>query len=188
MKNKRACITMSACVTIDGRISSFHYEVPNQIKNGGWTSELDKSIFNELVIENDIIMAGRTTANLMPNMGKPFALITSRYSSLNPIPESFKQKGMINVVPPEKESILKFVEANKKSKILLCGGAQTYSLLLGLDLVDYITLTIEPVVLAQGLGLAADSGLKLEKFNKFSLVKSQAFEGGTILLNYKREF
>jgi dihydrofolate reductase len=181
--NDRAWVKMVACMSLDGRISTAEDSSPNQVSKGGWTSAEDKEFFNSDLADAGMLIVGSRTANLMPNLGKPVAVV-SRDPGIRT-----KQKGQVGVLLPKPGEILNFLENNHKTKMMLCGGAATYGLFLQHDLVDQIVMTIEPVILQVGPPLAVNGLFNTQaRMNRFELLRVNTLgSSGAVRAVYMRK-
>lgn len=180
----RAHVRMIACVSLDGRVSVANDVPPNQEKRGGWTSAEDKEHFNKAVGWADLLIAGRVTAELLPNLEKPIAIISNKGQCKT------KQAGPVGFYKATRDDLedLLMFEHKEGANALLCGGAQTYALFLQHGLVDSISLTVEPVILNTGPALAFNGLFNtLALPTRFKLVDLTRINGsGSIILDYRK--
>ena len=185
---ERARISLMVCMSLDGRISTAENVSPNQEKYGGWTSAEDKLEFIAQVKGCDFLISGRKTAELLPDMKKRIAIISTAHAAV-----LTKQSGPIRVIRPDADFLNEMLETSNSygwgKKALLCGGARTYTLFLQLGLVDEIWLTLEPIVLKSGPSFGLNELFKSDiwptKFRMLNMGKLNT--RGTLLLHYVKE-
>lgn len=172
----RALVRLSACLSLDFRVSTDETKAPNQERHGGWTSAEDKVEFRRLVGGADILLMGRQTYRLMPRLGKPMAVVSALSM---PLP------GMTWVLRPRSAEVQEWLESLPGSVVLLCGGPMTYALMLGADLVDELYLTVEPVMLGVGPLFGEPASGFLQKYELVSHMEVN--NNGTLQLQYRRK-
>lgn len=177
----RALVRMIVCMSLDGRVADGGGSA-NQLACGGWTSPEDKARFREDVGKADMLLIGRKTAQSMPNLKIPVVVVSR---SLDIIPQA---SGLVDVLRPDKDVIIKFLERHDGATVLLCGGVMTYDLMLRAGLVDEIVMTIEPVVLLSGPTLAACNGaVRGVPLHEFKLIGYGLLnQNGTLRAEYRR--
>jgi dihydrofolate reductase len=78
---------------------------------------------------------------------------------------------------------MKFITEHNYKKVCLLGGTQIYSYFLERNLIDEISLTIEPLVFGEGLPLFSCA---IEP-HRFALVSTKKLNNkGSLVLHYKR--
>ncbi len=175
---KRATVRMLACISLDGKIAVAPDAPPNQEKYGGWTSAEDKRLFKEQVNMCHAVVMGRRTWQITPALWKPTWVVTA---SKTVVPNA---RGLL---APTRACLENWL-AGTNGRVLLCGGAKTYSLFLQHDLVDEMVLTLEPVVLNTGPSLV-DAGLfnTEARTNKFKMLScTQLAHGGGLCMSFLR--
>ncbi|VVB98838.1 Uncharacterised protein [uncultured archaeon] len=160
-----------AVSTIDGRIAKGSAHMTD------WSSKEDKVFLHKKLDEGDAVVVGNNT----------YKTARGPLSRRNCIVFTRKVRGMkresdyLVYLNPEKTSLEKFVSSMGYRKIVVLGGAKTYSYFLENGLVDEIFLTIEPVVFGSGISMF-ESGFKPRRF---SLVSSRRLNrAGAVLLHY----
>ena len=81
------------------------------------------------------------------------------------------------------KSPLELVDELKKrnfSEVAICGGAEIYSMFMEADVVDYLYLTIEPIIFGNGIRL-----FTTDMSHRLILENVSSTESGTIFLEYK---
>jgi dihydrofolate reductase len=164
-------ITMVMVMTLDGKIAHNEHQFVD------WSSKEDKRIFFKVTREKGVIIVGHNTFETFsaPLPGRLHIVITSKAGELTNIP------GQVEYTGASPEEIVADLEARGYTEAALTGGAQVNALFLKADLIDEISLTIEPLIFGSGLDLFRGSEfnrrvrlLSVEKLN----------EGGTLLLRY----
>src|SRR6266850_4694167 len=175
---RKPIVHMITCMSLDGYIAR-NGEAPNQEKYGGWTSAEDKQQFWEEVHKADFIMAGRNTLNEMPRLNKPIILLT-RQINVKLTSRAVEDVGW--ELNPYVSTVRSYLDRLDGKKILLCGGATTFDFMLRWNLVDILTLVIEPILLKSGIRMTNSplfNGGQEE--NKFVLLSSRVLNPrGTI--------
>jgi dihydrofolate reductase len=174
---RRATVRMVACVSLDGKIATTADAPPNQEKYGGWTSAEDKKLFKEQVSLCHAVVMGHKTWQISPHMAKPTWVVSANKTVI---------PNVNGILAPTRQCLENWL-ASMDGRVLLCGGAKTYSLFLQHDLVDEMVLTLEPVVLNTGPSLA-DSGLfnTEAKRNKFKRMYCRDLDGGAVSISFLR--
>jgi dihydrofolate reductase len=142
---KRAHVRLVACLSVDGRISVSDDKPPNQRAKGGWTSPEDKELFRDELKEADIVLMGRRTYEISPAMGKPTVVLTKGSVLTHP-----KVKPVMKLLTGKKSEMEDFLAGFHNARVLLCGGAQAYTSMLQMGLVDSMSIVVEPIILGSG--------------------------------------
>lgn len=137
-----------------------------------WTSKEDKHRFVELTKHARVVIMGANTYRTFPKPLKDrLNVVYSR--SLQPT------EG-VEVTSDEPSVLIDSLVKRGYTEIAICGGAEIYTMFMKSGLVNYLYLTIEPVIFGSGVSL----------FNKpvdvkLILESSTTTESGTIFNNYK---
>lgn len=154
-------VTLIAALTVDGFIARHATD-----RSFDWTSPEDKRQYvSELKQADAIIMGAKTfdTFSRYPQ-GSDWYIYTRKPEAFtNPKPEIITAQA----VSTEPTALIEQLRAQGKTKVLVCGGAQVYSLFMKAGVIDRLLLTVESVVFGQGISLfssAHEQTLKLESF------------------------
>lgn len=162
-----------AAVSIDG------YIAPIGHPGSSWTSAEDKQFLHEILDSADVIIVGHTTYEIArgPLSKRNCIVLTSKV-------DSTEQKGKFCLyLNPERADLGETVKHLGYKRVIILGGAQTYTYCLEQGLLDEIYLTIEPIIFGSGLPLF-ESGKKFVKH--FGLSRVKTLNSDTILLHYKK--
>lgn len=167
-------ITLVAAVSIDGKIARDAKHFPD------WTSPEDKKHLHDIEDRSDVMIVGRTTFETARKpLSKRNCIVFTRS-----VEKAEKKNSLCTFLNPGAVDMIAFCEEHGYTKICLLGGAQTYNYFLERDLIDEIYLTIEPVILGEGLNLFSQAQ---EPAKQFTLVSTEKLNStGTILLHYKK--
>ena len=180
-------VRISVCVSLDGRVALSDDAPPNQEKFGGWTSPDDKKIFKDNVEWADFLIVGSKTLMQSPiiaRLGKPIVVVSNGSPPIIPTDRSFLRY----VVKPNKTSLVTLLDMFAGKKLLLCGGIMTYGTFLQFDLVDEISMVVEPVILNSGPSFASNlisSGTGKYLFELLEVHRTN--NGQTVHMRYKRK-
>ncbi|MCA9382261.1 dihydrofolate reductase [Candidatus Dojkabacteria bacterium] len=155
-------VTIFNAISADGYISD---------RNGytKWASDNDYKFFLQLVKKSRVILMGRKTYELNKSLF-PFncdlnIVITSDKELIQ---NSYKKALFTNEAP---DLIIKNLEGQNYSDLLVIGGGLTNSLFLNSGLVDEIILDVHPILLGKGTNFATElsSNIPLELINTTKL-------------------
>nr|AIA13313.1 Dihydrofolate reductase [uncultured bacterium] len=158
-----------AAVTADGLIGESSSQSSLE-----WTSAEDKKLFVTLTKEAGVMIMGSSTfATIGRGLpGRKTFVYTSR-------PDEFADIEGVEPTSLEPAALLARLEAEGFTSAAICGGKSIYTMFLASGLVDELYLTVEPVILGDGVRLA-DSlpavGL--------TLLESRNLNQDTVLLHY----
>lgn len=173
-------VTVAIASSVDGKLT--RGDDPD-IRS--WTSPEDAAHFARLKADHNLIVMGRKTYTAMRAKLKPhprtLRLVLTRH------PEKFAAetvKGQLEFSSDTPLKLVRSLEEQGYTEMLLIGGGQVNSAFLAAGLVHEIYLTVEPWLF--GTGIDATSGLPLSVTLKLiSMRKLNA--RGTLLLHYKLE-
>lgn len=135
-------------------------------KNGdddlSWGKKVDKQWFSKVTKAIGVMVMGRKTAELI---GKPLP-------------------GRLNIVMSRKigkspREILAELKKKGFERVAICGGASIYTLWFKEKLVDEVWVSLQPVVLGQGIKAVEDVEVKLE------FLEQAAIGEGVVVVKYK---
>lgn len=138
--------------------------------------------YNELMLEIDAIVMGRTTFETVCSFGgewpyqKPVFVLSN---TLKEIPESYKDK--VEVLAGQPREILKKIYSKGFYKLYIDGG-RTVQNFLKEDLIDDLRITTMPILLGGGFSLFGE----LSQPMVFNHVKSELFLGQVVQDHYAR--
>lgn len=127
-----------------------------------WGAKADKRWFAKVTREIGVVVMGRKTAELI---GKPLP-------------------GRLNIVMSRKigkspREILAELKKKGFERVVICGGASIYTLWFKEKLVDEVWVSLQPVVLGQGIKAVEDVGVKLE------FLEQEAIGEGVVVMKYR---
>ena len=157
--------------SVDGFISKSKTELPD------WTSKEDREFFQKSLKGHDAFVMGRNTyiaTDKLPRRDNTFVL-TNRTKQT-------KKQDKITFINPESTDLKTLLSKFKRVAVL--GGGQTYQYMLNNKMIDEIFLTVEPIVLGEGVRMFADK----TKMVKLKLISAEKLNTkGTMLLHYRVE-
>ncbi|HUD03879.1 MAG TPA: dihydrofolate reductase family protein [Candidatus Paceibacterota bacterium] len=157
-----------AALTADGYIAQ------NEKHAAFWTSKDDKKRFVELTKQAGVVVMGSITFSTLP---KP---LKERINIVYSRSKTFEGAETTQKPPAE---LIKELESRGLKEVAICGGAKIYSMFMKANVVDYLYLTIEPVMFGNGIRLFDQDMLhRLKLENVFHT------ENGTVMLEYKVEY
>lgn len=148
-----------------------------------WTSKEDSKIFLSMIEKYNLIVMGSKTYEAARNIIKlkkdKMRIVLSRH------PRKYRDnqvKGQLEFSSESPKQLVRQLEKQGYTKMLLVGGTETNTLFLKNSLVDELHLTIEPLIFGEGKNLVLeeklDLSLKLLDFKKLN-------KKGTLHLRYK---
>ena len=162
-------ITIYMAVSVDGFIAGPDNETP-------W-SDAEWDNYNQYLGQNDVLVVGRTTHELMRDydeyerLGNPQVIVVS--SSLE------CEEGVEVVKTPEQA--IELASSKGFTSMLVGGGTQLNSTFLEQGLAQKLHLDIEPVALKSGISLFNQA----DGFHKFKLIQQEALSSGCISVDYE---
>jgi len=164
-----------AAVSINGMIAKDDSEFTN------WTSKEDKTNFKRLTEKAGVVIFGNNTFKTFGNSPLPNRLnviLTKQKDLVN----TFNEKNHIWYTDKEPADIIKILEEEGKYETcFICGGAQIYSLFIKEDQIDEIMLTVEPIIIGNGINLFEN----YEKNKKLTFLKKIDLNKNSFVLHYK---
>lgn len=164
-------VILVAAVTIDGKLAR------NPAHFVDWSSREDKRLFFSLSKQAGVIIIGNNTFKTLPAPlpGRLHVVLTHDLTHKKNIP------GEVEFTNQSPQNILASLEARGYTEAVLGGGSQINSLFLHNDLIDEISLTIEPLIF--GLGIDLFSGIEFKR--RAELLEFERLnEVGSIRLRY----
>ena len=180
-----------AALTTDGFIAK------DENHSAFWTSKDDKKRFVELTKRAGVVVMGSRTFSTLPRpLKERLNIVYSRtktaqsFSSTSstsktdmattPVDESH---GTVEITQAEPRELIQSLEARGFKEVAICGGSQIYNSFIKAGVVDYLYLTVEPLLFGAGIKLFT------EPMNvHLHLEKAKATPGGTVLLDYKVDY
>jgi dihydrofolate reductase len=171
-------VSVAVVMSVDGKLTRHHE--PNI---HDWVSDEDQKSFRPLLASHQVVIMGRNTyeairPQLQLNLPIKRIVLTSN-------PQQFSDQTVAERLAFSNESstdVVKRLGDEKVEKVLIVGGPQIISELLGNQLIDYFFVTIEPRLFGQGTPLLdtlpIDTELRLMKCEQLN-------KQGTLLLQYK---
>lgn len=156
---------------IDGIIATGKAKLPE------WASREDQEFFKKSLRGFDAFVMGRNTyiaTEGLPRRENTFVLTDQIKST--------KKQVKVTFVNPQSTDLKTLLSKFKRVAVL--GGGQTYQYMLDNKMIDEIFLTVEPIILGEGVRMFADKTIAV-KLKLLSAKKLNA--GGTMLLHYRVE-
>lgn len=177
IRNKKMNITLIMVATVNGKIT--HGFDPDVTQ---WTSKEDQELFATIKKQHRLIVMGSHTYE--KNLQRIHATEGILRVILTKNPSAFSK----NTIPGQLEfsdetptQLVGRLEKKGFTSMLLAGGAEINSAFLKENLVDEVSLTIEPKLFGTGKNLMADCDISLDM--KLTHIK-QLNETGTLHLLY----
>lgn len=170
---------MAAAMSLDGKIADDAPAAPQT-----WGSPEDAEHFNGLRALYDTIVMGRKTYDVVsprPNPDKLRVVITRH-------PADYAANAQPDALEFTDQPIPLLVEALRKRgrhSVLVAGGGEINGLFLGCGLIDDLFLTVEPVILGQGVNFVHTAGALATNLTLQSV--EQLNTRGTLLFHYLAE-
>jgi len=177
-----ANIIATEYITLDGVM-----EAPNKWSFDFWSEDSAAFKYQELFASGSLLL-GRETytgfAAAWPTM-EGTGDFGERMNSLPKyVVSTTLEKAEWNNSHIIKENVLeelKKLKETEKEDILLCGSAQLFRSLMEANLIDEYRLMLHPVVVGTGKRLFTEDVSR----KSFSLIKTQTFSGGIVVLTYQ---
>nr|AIA18575.1 RibD C-terminal domain protein [uncultured bacterium] len=136
-------ITLVMVMTLDGKIARNEHHFVD------WSSKEDKRIFFGLTKKAGVMIMGHNTFETFtpPLPGRLHVVVTSTTGDKTGIP------GQVEYTSASPEEIVASLRERGYEEATLVGGAQINALFLKADLIDEISLTLEPLIFGSGLDL-----------------------------------
>lgn len=162
--------TAIAAITLDGKIAL------DEKHFSDWTSPEDKNFLHEMLDSSDVVVVGNNTYKTAREpLSKRNCIVLTRS-----VPASERKADKLLFLNTEGASLKGALKGYEK--VVILGGAKTYSYCLEGGLLDELYLTIEPVVFGRGINLFSEIG----SMKYFSLISmKQLNPRGTLLLHYQ---
>lgn len=164
-------VSIIVALTLDGRIAERADQTSLE-----WTSKEDKRFFVSKTKESGVMIMGRTT---FVTIGRPLPgrkmIVMTRQDRVSDAIE-----GSLEFTDQEPEEILKALEKEGREEVMICGGAQIYSLFLEKGLVTDLYVTLEPIILGDGISFVENISPK-----KFTLHSSESLGSDALMLHYR---
>ncbi|OQY57729.1 MAG: dihydrofolate reductase [Desulfobacteraceae bacterium 4572_88] len=145
-------VTLMMAITLDGRIGKSPDHFPD------WTGKADKKLFVALTKRAGALIMGSKTFD---TIGKPLPGRKNVIMSRNKTRKSEWDNLVFTDASPR--DILKSLETEGFSEVILAGGALVNSLFAEEKLIDEIIVTISPQIFGVGMSLFAEEiSMKLE--------------------------
>lgn len=169
-------VTLAMVVSLDGRSTNSSLAGP-----AAWASAEDQAEFQSQIAAHDCVVMGSRTYEaarsiIKPSPDKPRIILTR-----HPLKYAAERQPGLTFSADKPEEIIRKAKADGHSSLLLVGGSQTNAHFFGLDLIDEVLVTIEPLLF--GAGTAFTNPLTHEKQLKLLDCKQLNIQG-TLLLRY----
>jgi len=168
-------VTLIAVQSLDGKITKW-----DDVQDvSTWTSKEDQEFFLSMIQSHKILIMGSSTyeaakEKIKKEKERKRIVMTSR-------PDEYKNEkieGRLEFTSESPEELIKRLEKEGGSEILLVGGSAIYTAFLKANLVTDLYITIEPKIFGKGKMLAENENLDIKlKLNNIKQLNLQ----GTIL-------
>lgn len=152
-----------------------------------WASREDQKHFYALMASCDVsIMGGETYRSSRNFILKGLPTSTRRRVIWTRDPSQHEADAVVGKLEFTSDSLLSIVDrlrADGHQRCCVVGGGQVYGALLAADLIDELSLTVEPVVFGAGV---RHSGLGYASDTRFKLRDMVRLNDDTVLLTYER--
>lgn len=140
-----------------------------------WNSPEDSLYLKKEINKSDSLILSRSTyeANTILYKNKNCIILNTEIESI---------KKNIIYTKYNKEKLIKIINEKNNKNTLLLGGPHINSLLLNDNLIDEISLTIEPIIIKGNKNLFNNSIIKTEK--NFNLKSIKKLNNNSLVLNY----
>lgn len=164
-------VILLAAITANGCIARHNDELAN------WTSKEDKKLFVEETKKHGVVIMGRRTFATIgrPLPGRRIMVLTKDPTQYESIPGSVEYA---NLEPAE---LLRKLENEGCSSVVVAGGATVYEQFLKANLVNELALTIEPIIFSSGVPLVQ----QIDHDVRMQLLSSKKLGEHAVLLRYK---
>lgn len=164
-------VILVATSSLNGQIARF-----DGLTN--WKSDEDHQWFRSFMQSIGVIIVGKNTFDAVAKRGslldvKLRAVVTHEKNLVPPNPQT-----IFTDAPPRE--ILKMIKDRGFDTAVVAGGAEIYTLFLKENLVDELYLTIEPIVLGQGIPLFANAIFE----SRLKLLDTKKLNNDTLRLHY----
>lgn len=132
-----------AVQSLDGFIARNHHDLVN------WSSDEDKKLFAQETKKSGVTIVGRQTFKLFPHPlpDRLNIVLTSSPENFTSLPNS------LEFTNQDPRNIIKLLEKRGFASAFVIGGQQVYTSFIQAKLIDEIWITIEPILIRQGLQL-----------------------------------
>jgi dihydrofolate reductase len=138
-----------------------------------WTSKEDKKRFVELTKRAGVVVMGLNTYRTLP---RPLKERVNIVYSPDPI------EG-VETTTKEPKDLLIELEGRGFKEVAICGGSMIYSMFMKAAVVDYLYLTVEPILFGDGMRL-----FQIDFHYHLNLISTSQAENGALLLEYKVDY
>lgn len=171
-------IVLIAALSADGFIASRESE-----KSTDWTSKEDLRWFAKKTKEIGVCVMGRTTYETIGRAlpGRVSIVLSKSGKAISELPPVVigEPEGSVFVTSSSPQEIVQELTTRGIQQLAVCGGASVYGQFLEEKLVTRLFLTIEPLLVGQGVGLSSKPLTQ-----KLQLVQLQPLSESTIVLEY----
>lgn len=167
-------VILIAALSADGFIATDNHHLSTK-----WTSVDDTKRFVAVTKNTGVVIMG---ANTFRTFNKPLKdRLNVIYSRSKKFEDDFPDNDQIMTTDLSPRDLLKMLKEIGHTKVAICGGTEIYTLFLDSGLVTNILLTIEPVILGNGMPFfRADLTTKI----KLHLDHHEVLPTGTVFLDY----
>ncbi len=171
-KSKKPVFILIAAISLDGKITA------GSKKGSEWTSKEDRKWFQAELDRSDAVIMGRKTFDAIP---RP---LTVRNRIVFSHKKTFQHSGECpNIFSGGKSDLLRLIVSKKWKRCAVVGGTSVYQWFLERNLINEMSLTVEPVIFGSGKLLTENSILTKLNFTLQSVKNLNA--KGTLLVHYK---
>lgn len=181
-------ITLYMAISVNGYIAKRDH-------NTDWVCESDWAQLSEFLSQSDAVIMGRKTYEVS-GQDFPYGEILNIVLTKNQRPQS-KDRGLLffasqnetliseteKVIFTDKPlpELIDHLKSKGIKKVLIIGGGITNTEFLNANLIDYLVLSVHPIILGQGISLFANTDID----KKLSLIETKTLDEGLVQLRYK---
>lgn len=144
-----------------------------------WTSKEDLQLFKKLAHDIGVIIIGKKTYDIITRDVSLLDVSLRIVVTHQALPLTPPSNTIFTSAPPKE--ILAIIKKRGFNSVIVAGGGQINSLFLRENLIDELYLTIEPIILVQGIPLLASAKF----FSRLELLDIKQINAHTIRLHYR---
>lgn len=164
-------ITLYMAISVNGYIAKKDH-------NTDWVCESDWAQLSEFLSQSDAVIMGRKTYEVS-GQDFPYGEILNVVLTKNKTLISETEKVIFTDKPLPK--LIEYLKSKGIKKLLIIGGGITNTEFLNANLIDYLVLSVHPIILGQGISLFANTDID----KKLSLIETKKLDEDLVQLKYR---